>query len=855
MATIKYKYLMLGDSDVNNNQSRGISMQFNGFAPLTFKDPEFDLESYISEQELVPSLDKILTDSRGTLLFDGVSYVSSNGYPVASTSNYSTAIKSPGSFMFKDLNVEAADEFQLIGDEEKVPHGSTVIEIPLSDTMMADRLNGQVRVDAIVLYGQAYNLDFYSRVQQGSLERTIPIGIVYFSGESKPVIDPSSGGKAKTELRVTLGISSVKVPTTAYDENSSYSKWSKIAGSMHVVNDDLVTASSFVVRGRGVETVSAVEPEGLYAEQLYGTDTIDVNSRMLFTNDVDSNEWERNVSFGSPAKLTILDRSEPTDSEDRKPQFVLGKVSYETDVNDYVHGTLEGVHQTYFEFSEDGHKGPVYETDQFSKKKSAISLFSEGTEYCHKPLSVAQSYAGYMSTIDPDQGRAAQYDLASMAANSACFNNGNSLFTYDSSSTGDGTNINTTNVHSRGNSLIMNSSNVISYSKSYDGTGEDDVKYDTLIANSDNVYIYNRVKGTVSNDAGNYTTRALNTVINGQNVSIDNRSVSRYSKDYGRNFVAQSNWLHINNADQNIFIGIKGDASSKYSPSRIFNTKNSVYLGGSLEAVGSFGNFVFGTNHSKPNRINGSTYPERTVSNSLIIGSNCEINTIEGTTSIDEDYQFLFGKGLKTDPRQTEELMDHLHGPSILMGWNNQKYYQPNQRKLVVLGGGSFRANGIPDFKYNSLEVATTNLDDTNPDGLVDRSGNAVHVFNRATVTKLTDIKGRSIDYGSDAVDMKFLKGDRTDENYANYNFKGLGRINMFKLYQLLRRLYWGGDGVVRYAKSSDYSSFSDPTAYQFEQTYLPWSDYDRWNGTIFANLVDDNLCNLPYTPQKPEGH
>ena len=348
MATITYRYIPLGDPDVANNQSRGISYQFNGYSPVTFSSDVYEYLAKLGDNDPIPDLSTLLKDCGGVVLFKDLNYVATNGIPVSSSSNYKAALSSPGSHMFTDLNVEAADEFQMTG-EDKVAHGSTVIEIPISDTMMGNRLSSKARVDAIVLYGQAYNIDFYSDVQQGTIERAVAIGLVILDGSTLE-IDPSSGSMSKSAIRVTLGISSRAVPIEVLSQSDAFKTWTKFAGSMHVVNNDLLTNSAFCIRGNDVEPIEKSEPDGFYAEQLHGGEVVDVNSRMFFTNDVgDENKWDHNVDFGSPAKLTVLNKSEPITDYTRLPQTVIGKVKYTTDTDGYKHARLEGIHQSFFE--------------------------------------------------------------------------------------------------------------------------------------------------------------------------------------------------------------------------------------------------------------------------------------------------------------------------------------------------------------------------------------------------------------------------------------------------------------------------------------------------------------------------
>ena len=725
MATITYKYIPLGDPDVANNQSRGISYQFNGYAPVTFKNDVSEYLDGLEETDPIPDFNTLLKNCNGVVLFKDLNYVATDGVPVSSSSGYKAALSSPGSHMFTDLNVEAADEFQMTG-EDKVAHGSTVIEIPISDTMMGNRLSSKARVDAIVLYGQAYNIDFYSDVQQGTIERAVAIGLVIFKNSSLE-IDPSSASMSKSAIRVTLGISSKEVPNTVLDQSDSFKTWMKFAGSMHVVNNDLLTNSAFCIRGNDVEPIDQSEPEGYYAEQLQGGEVIDVNSRMFFTNDVgDGDEWDHNVDFGSPAKLTVLNKSEPITDDTRLPQTVIGSVKYTTDRDGYKHARLEGVHQSFFEAkTENGETGVIYEQDWFARKKPGVSLFTQNDSYEFNNGDYDYYLKSSTSEFDKDD-----YD-----GNVTKFGNGNQLFCKNAVGIGNTTSINSYQVMARGNSMILNSARVRSFSKAYDEEDlSDDIKnimYDTLIANSQDIWIYNRVKGSNDTDWGGYTTRALNTVINSKDIEIDNRmskSAFMGTQEYGRNFVAGSCDLDITNADMNVFLGIKGIKEGRLDStiyaSEVESSKDSIYIGGAIKANMSRGNFVVGlgyTQNDTGTEVDYNTiesYKSATMttgtrtSRSVIIGRNCHITTVfdENTQNPKYDSEsniYLIGKGLRNDIRQTyytSNTDSTLNGPTVIMGWNNQRYYQNHMRKLFVLGGGNhFGNSSIPQFKYNAM--------------------------------------------------------------------------------------------------------------------------------------------------------
>lgn len=927
MATIRYNYAFLRDSDVANNQSRGISLQFNGYAllsaPLPTTIPDlFDPDKSEEKIKYVPSLNDLI-NAGVTVLYRDINYTVNSGVARSADRNYESALKNPAIHMFQDLVVRAADEYKLL-DNLGTSSGQTEVQIPVYDTMFGNRINGALRVDGILLYGQAYNKDFYSEVQQGKIENSTPIGIIYFDGDG-PEIDPSSGAtsKDKSVIRFLLGIMAAKDLTTTVMQNSeaSYSAWSAFRGNVHVVNENLLTTSSFVVHGHDViptddpSVESAVDEEGNpvgYGAVLNRGPTIDVQSRMFFTNDVPgANNFDHNVDFGSPARLTVLTHDEAVEfshgqkdiganqkyAEDRKPQTMLGKVSYYDDQAGFKHAYMDGIVESYFTASgrrEEGYKGngkfkstgrytsgPVWDVDWISKNRPAFSLFSENPNYNFDDY----SWADYLLEVEGSSVPAGLQKTVN--DNSACFARGVNMFTIDSQAV-DGVNINTRQVVTRGNAFVINSNRCTVFTRA---PSEDDIeksntlnKFTAFIANSQDVTIRDRVKGTSSDDSKDKKyhavrgkTNPLNTVINSTRISIDNRAPGlniMNTEDFGRNTVLGSHNVSLKVADDNIILGVKGyftkNGKNKKNPapnwSHIENTRALRAFGGPMYVNYAKDCFIFGTGDSENtlNKLEGyidydGTTRER-IYGSMIFGENNQISTLyrykpwngnnagEIHYSYDEHNVFLFGKGLRNDVRQTRALLSESSDattPTFIFGINNQDYYQPKQVKQFIIGG--YRPNSTAyyngDFRYNMSEFSVVY-----PDPI---KRNGTQNWNKESILTLNDVKGRTIDYGSGAINLGFMKGVRSDQQFAHQSaghpsYKGFGRINLFKLYQLLKRLYWvpEGDGaVVKY-----YKDFHDD---EWGGTFN-WRDYGTdTQDTCLANLVDDNLCQYQYFPEK----
>lgn len=891
MATINYKYAFLTDSDVANNQSRGLSLQFNGYALLS---GESDAITSLMEEGRVISMNDLVSNGV-TVMFRDLQYASVNRIARSSDRNYDSALQNPGLHMFQDLKVMAVDEFKVI-DDTGYSSGQSEIEVPIYDTMFGNRLTGEADIIGVLLYGQAYNRDFYSEVQQGTLENSTPIGLIYFESGSRVSVNPSSStnSKEKSVIKFLLGITASRDVTEMVmtESSASYQAWDSLRSKMHVVNENLLTTSSFVIHSHDVvptddEFVAIDDEDGGAALKL--GPTIDVKSRLFFTNDIpNGNNFDHNVDYGSPARLTVL-TSDQHYNDERVPQTMLGKVSYYSDEGSFKHAYIDGVFESYFTASgrrEGGYKGngrlqgdgkitsgSVFDFDWVSKNRPAFNLFSDETDYHFDDL----SWCDYLRNGESEGSSEIESQIRN---NSACFARGVNLFSEKSSAV-DGVNVHTRETITRGNAFCINSNRCRVFTRS---PGEDEInrnsqlnKYTAFIANSQDITIRDRVKGSNAPTDKYKTARGknnpLSTVLNSTWISIDNRASGleiANTEKFGRNTVIGSHTLTVKNSDDNIFLGIKGftyymKSVEKCSWSHVENTKSSLFAGGYVYSNMANHCFVMSTGEkdTTQNRIEGYVnYDQQNPNNdasfvydSVILGQNNLIssvyrykpwngnNTGQPQYISDEHQVFLVGKGLKNDVRQTMDNIDNGEKiPTIVMGINNQDYYQKNKMKQLVIGGyrpyTDAYSNG--DFHYNCAELAVTYPDP------VYRNGH--QNWNKETTWTLKDVKGRSVDYGSGAISLGFMKGMRSDQQFCNYSYNGYGRINLFKLYQLLKRMYWApkGDGyVVKWKRNMGSDTYGG---------ILKWSDFgENENDTCFANLVDDNHCQYQYYPSKKD--
>ena len=778
MATYKYKFMLLNDDRASTSQSRGISLQFNGYVPF----------NGTIDTTTMPDIGSLVSDGSIVLMLKDLNYISDNSKNVRSAdSRYEQYKSEPASHMFTKLSAVPSAEFATV-DSDGDSRGSTTLDIPLYDSMFGDRLTGEARIDGIILYGQAYNVDFYNPTAQGQLESAVPLALVVFE-DPQPTVDPSSDLKSMSNFRMALSFRILgESEGLVVEDTEEYRTWKQFAGCFHVVNNDMLTSGSFILRGRGVEPIADTD---LYEKEMVYEDgkTVDFNSRVFFTSDIDGSNYDRNVDFGSPARLTVLNREKPVSADVKIPQTLIGKVSYSKDENDFVHGYWDGVSQSYYavtakkELQEEAVSGSVYDIDWISNQKPAISLFSVDNDY---------------SFVNSAYG-----------LESACFANGTNLFSEESQSCGDGLNIADKKVSTRGNAVVIGSVNVSAYCSNAANVEQ-------------NVYVENS-----------------------KNLIIDN--VQMPSESRVTAIATESST--VTNSNGVLALG------TKYSTFK--NSKDTIAIGGLALTDFSLGNTLIGTgekNSLPANQITGYSVTDPSTTK-LYYPSSCVI--IGRNNSIDSKYEENYyspsnvieiGRDLQNDPRANSTSMQNVYYSTLILGQSNNLYYEEKKAKSVVIGGYRSTEWSIPSFKYNALEVSQNF-----PDGrLIENNGPSYH-YNKESVASLTDVKGRKISYGSCAIELNMIHGTKGNENYKKENFDNLGRINLFKLYELLSHLEWIPDGN------------SDGGGYV---RMLPNKPYDRKRGiwdaygvnndpntgrksTCLIDLVNDETCRNPYYPMK----
>lgn len=952
MAEYKWKFVLLGDPDVTVNQSRGINLQFNGYVPLNCPKNAKYLSNLISQKKKV-DISSATSSGDLILMFRDVKYKADNSANISlNDSNYQTYLKKPGVHMFQGLTAMASDELQIV-DENGQQRSTLSVEIPLYDTMFGDRLTGgKARIDGVLLYGQAYNPMFNDEHRQGDLEKAVPIALILFAPAGtgdKPQINPSGSSKVNTILRVAINMLSGDSANAEIVESQTFKDWSKLAGTMHVVNDGIATSADFIVRGHDVDIAPISDDFAVSGDR-----TIDVATRMFFSEDPEGTNTDLNVDFGSPARLNVMNYDEV--SEGKKPQMMISKVRNWTDDNGYKHASWDGVVESWYsesgEYNDDSSLqslvlGSVYDVDYVAKDHPAVNIFSDragytsSTERRYAPCSPGATSQG--TNLTP--GMQERWDERTSFAGAPA------LFSKNVRALNDTIVINSENVDAAGNFNILGSRGVYVSSNPYKSGNDQSTwyQYQGLIANSNDVKIedceeypdcdsYTREGG--STHPGYFPlqckTYGNNNVIGSRSVLISSRypyyDYDGYSHPHEdrqeRTFIANCDRVNMNMCDRVIALGLKGvlgNGNSQKTQKRFYQgaskntwwttyssngntftrdsneteyslefntftrTEDSVFLGGSVNTTDVKGVVVLGTgcprsNYYGANIVEGfrATDEEKPighaymVEHSAILGIDNRISCIVPERASKGKFGhwckgrvsnvYEIGRTLINDVRQqhwieeqyetvawlkSEKSISRDNGiaqwdpTTIILGNENAYYVQKGKWiKQIVVGGfrGSKGLKGankswgyLPYWKYNSFEFKT---EWNGP------SRNALAI---------QDLKGRQVLYTSQGINLGFIKGARNDQSYEGYQYSDMGNINLFKLYRLLKHLYYDFEtGYVKFSMTPDAEDGKTPQdsiIYPVKfHTTAPGTGNDG-KDTCLADLVDDRFCYFPNFP------
>ena len=139
MSTYSYRFVFLSDSDPTVNQSRGFSLQFNGYVPITCNKSTYLSELLAQKKQL--DVDAAAKSGDIVLLFRDIAYKANGTVTKPSDDKYTEYLKKPGDHMFQSITAMAANELKVL-DENGSNRSTLSIELQIYDTMFGDRLTG-----------------------------------------------------------------------------------------------------------------------------------------------------------------------------------------------------------------------------------------------------------------------------------------------------------------------------------------------------------------------------------------------------------------------------------------------------------------------------------------------------------------------------------------------------------------------------------------------------------------------------------------------------------------------------------------------------------------------------------------
>lgn len=818
--TYDFKFIWLNDGDISHNQSRGLSLQVNGFAPISLGpknqgyftamlDDTVEAEDGTQISKICNwDLLKAISDGDDlTLLLKDIKYgvrkaVDAPHGQIAYTTdeNYKEYCEEYWNHMFTDIRANAANELSTLTKSGAL-HKSITLEYDITSTMFGDKLKSSdgVYIDAIVFFGQAYNKLGRDETAQATLQDCVPIALLVYedrregnnSLNTRPLLITDLPKKVALRERICIGLEQdTDGPATAIVKTPEYKAWNDISTEFHVVNDAATVGRRFFLNGNKVD-VDDLEIQSYAGEELLPEGSLMSNMR-LNVNGLPVNDW--NQDFGSPAQFTVVCETKPGQ---KNPQTLISKAAYITDASDsQVSGVWDGVAESYWQAKGDQHNAgtsavisDVYSVDYISKSQPGVEMFSEDTVYA-----VDHPKWGTHNTVH-------KFDGVNVLSN-------NSFAGYGA------VNVEATDVENIGSNLTLNTRKAKIYAPGKKSTTN---QYGSLIANAYNVNI----------EAVSANPIVSNTVINGANISIysDGHIGLVEKQKRQRAVVIGSNSLSVNNSDNINAIGVKGVNRPKWTYSNINYAKDSVVIGGYNNINCADSCLTLGVSNTT---VNGAS-TNQPVRHSIAMGVD---NVLESTAASTQENIILVGKGLKNDVLQG--IYDKGHAHTLILGENNNVYAQlkfapntsynnyydyynssivPASIKQIIVGGYVPGGHGVKDKdwvkRYNCAELAVANGD------------------NYDTMWTLADVKGRSIDYTSRGINIGVMT-DKKQENFDRYNYISLGSINWSKLYALLSCLYYDTTGIVRY----------NPNKTPLHQIF---SNYQHSIGsdTSFSTLVD----------------
>lgn len=844
-----FRYVWLNSGEIVHLQSRGLSLEVVGYLPISIRNKDGnDLkELFENNDNKLLDFGNLLVNNRRmkgesadkaeldkyTFIMPGVKYVSSGIYlEKANPTDYDKRLINFHDNLWTNIRATAATEmkFSAYADDPRVkgedidipdpmnitPGGTIQISFDIKQEDFSNKLyNGDFFIDAIMLFGQAYNRRGKDQTAQGNLQKVVPIGLVLYEndrqqpGDSsykhRPFIKPSKLDGVVIRETLNIGLLQGQFNVSPITDTEAFSAWSGFQGSLHLVNDGFTTSGTYFLNDHHISSYgesqasaySALSGQGTYAfrEKLYmGENSLD----------------DRNFDFATPASLTIMRDDEPGV---KNPQTLLGRVGWDEEGK---FNYWDGVATTYWNAAtRKGTSGAVYSMDWISQSRPGFNIFCDDTVNEHP--------------------------------NVPYFGGGFNLLTTSSYAAKFGGNLFGKNNLIWGNATTYNSNN-ITFEDGYRASAFN-AKSSTNNLSYGSVFINSRYIDVSAR--GSKTTDHVST-LGSENIHIVEWG-GKNNTDTRRVYAIGSQQYNIWDSDKVLLLNVKGTKTgTSWTNGVVRGSNNVTVIGGRANVLDSV----------KAISIGGENHIAGTDSNrireAIVIGHN---NTITTKTTKWGDQQDLItiGYGLQNDPRQ--QIFERSTSPSktLILGEYNNVYTQlstvanlstkgntkgarkgkkggnsinyndydnpaiyPTAIKQIVVGGYKpvNTRNGIK--KYNSFELGVDN-----------------EVTNESFIT-LADVKGRAVDYSSRGVNVAVME-ELTQEKFDKYDYHYLGNINWAKLVNLLWRLsYNPSTGVVTYQKGK--GNFNDPENRAQYMDMVPGNTGIGYDSRCFFDLVRGDI-------------
>lgn len=852
-----FRYVWLNSGEIVHLQSRGLSLEAIGYLPVSIRsnnptDTNVFTDWIESGNDDLLNFGNLIRDykisgggsadgkklDKFTFIMPGLKYKSNGSYltpnPVSTYSNY---LSNYQDHMFTDLRSTASTEmkFSAYSDDPRVggeqlnevsesqsiaPGGSIQLSFDINNEMFGDKIDNTFYIDAIVIFGQAYNRRSKDDTAQGNLQKVVPIGLLVYTGDRsasgddslkyRPFIDPKA--LEGVVLRETLAISLLQgsFNIDAITDTAAFSAWSGFASTMHLVNDGATTTGKYFLNDNSVDIkpYSASDSNTTLGD-LSADGTYVMRERLFFGENSDTRDI--NNDFASPASMTIMRKEDPGT---KNPQILIGKTSLddETLVNFW-----DGVTDTYWQEQTDENSGSIYSKDWISKTRPGFNIFCQDIENEYKNPALGPV------------GSAVFGGGINMFSNS-CFAGkySNNLFSENNILTRDSTSINSRNI------TVLNSGGNTPDSKS----NKNNRSVNNLFLNSKDVEI---------NNPQNLPGQIVTIIGSEQITTHDNNTVTKTNPLTRRLGALCSQQAFVRDSDKVLFLNVKGSKSNNsWLRTDIYSSNNITVIGGRAQVNYAERCTLIG----KDNVIYGQS--DQMSKNSIVIGNNNFLKTI-GTKFGSQHNIIVLGNGLENDPKQ--QIFERSMDPSktLLLGENNNVYTQitkkgsstlkgssaliskdwtdytnvsiyPSSIKQIVVGGWKPKSTDKRIARYNMAEFSVDNTS-----------------TNETSLT-MNDIQGRTIDYTSRGINVAVME-NLSQENFNKYNYKSLGSINWAKLIRLLDNLQYDQDtGVVTYIKKGPSSSLDTDNLAKYRD--VVWDNDD--SPVNFYDLVRIDLDNAP---------